>query len=154
MVAQRDRRAGGNLITIVIPLEPKPKGRPRFANGHAYTPAETREYEDAVRLIARRVIKAPLRGAISMKVDFYLKAPKRLSEAKFRLLERPVKKPDIDNLGKAILDSLNGGIGYLDDKQVVELRLRKFYGKTPMTVIVLEELDEKNQGNDGNQSQH
>jgi len=33
---------------------------------------------------------------------------------------------DIDNLAKLVLDSLNG-IGYLDDRQVVDLRLRKKY---------------------------
>lgn len=141
MVAQGNRRTGGSLITITIPLEPKAKGRPRFANGHAYTPSSTREYEDAVRLIARRAINAPLRGAIRMTIDFYLKAPKSLSKSEFGLLEtRPTKKPDIDNLAKAILDSLNNGIGYEDDKQIVELVLRKYYSRTPMTVVTLEEI--------------
>lgn len=127
--------------TIIIPMEPKPKGRPRFANGHAYTPKETREYEDLVRLIARNAIKAPQSGAIRMKVDFYLPMPKKLSKAKFGDSEpRPTKKPDIDNLGKAVLDALNSGVGYEDDKQIVELTLRKFYSENPRTEITMEEL--------------
>jgi Holliday junction resolvase RusA-like endonuclease len=35
-------------------------------------------------------------------------------------------KPDSDNLGKAILDSLNG-IAYHDDSQVYSLQIEKWY---------------------------
>lgn len=38
----------------------------------------------------------------------------------------PTIKPDTGNIAKSILDSLNG-IAYLDDKQVVDLRVRVVY---------------------------
>lgn len=40
--------------------------------------------------------------------------------------EYPCKKPDLDNIAKIILDSLNG-IAYKDDSQVVELNISKKY---------------------------
>lgn len=130
-------------MKIVIPMPPKAKGRPRFANGHAYTPAETREYEEAVKLIAKTQIKKPFTGPLKIKIQFFLPIPKSWSDTKKRAainrLVVPANKPDIDNLCKAIMDALNGGIGYDDDKQVVQLHIYKWYG-TPRTEIELEEL--------------
>ena len=39
-----------------------------------------------------------------------------------------VKKPDLDNVAKAILDAMNG-IVYMDDSQVVGLSVHKFYAE-------------------------
>lgn len=130
-------------MKIVIPVKPVPKGRPRFANGHAYTPEETRQYEEAVQLVARTQIKEPFTGPLKMKIQFYLPIPKSWNDSKkqkamMRLIV-PSSKPDIDNLAKAILDSLSGGICYNDDKQIVELHTYKWYGE-PRTEIELEEL--------------
>ena len=130
-------------MKIVIPMPPVSKGRPRFANGHAYTPAKTRAYEEAVQLIARRSIKEPFTGPLRMKIHFYLPIPKSWSKAKKQAaMDKtvvPSAKPDIDNLCKAIMDGLNGGIGYNDDKQIVELHTYKWYGE-PRTEIELEEI--------------
>ena len=130
-------------MKIVIPIPPVSKGRPVFANGHAYTPSKTREYEQIVQLYARRQIKRPLTGAVKLSIQFYLPIPKSWSEPKKRAAMEgkivPMVKPDIDNLTKAIMDALNGGIGYNDDKQVVELTTAKWYGE-PRTEIELEEI--------------
>ena len=131
-------------MVIVIDLPPKPKGRPRFTkNGFAYTPSETRDYEDAVKMLARIAVKRPLTRPIKMDITFYLPIPKSWSKTKIEAAKqgtvRPTSKPDLDNLCKAILDALNDGIGYIDDKQIVELSARKLYGE-PKTVIEMEEL--------------
>ncbi|MEW8997914.1 MAG: RusA family crossover junction endodeoxyribonuclease [Thermoanaerobacter sp.] len=45
----RNSREGvknGMRYKIVVPGRPVPKGRPRFAKGHAYTPEKTRMYEE------------------------------------------------------------------------------------------------------------
>ena len=39
---------------------------------------------------------------------------------------RPTKRPDVDNVLKAIADSLNG-LAYADDAQVVDMRASKQY---------------------------
>ena len=48
----------------------------------------------------------------------------KLAAAEHRI--RPTTKPDVDNCAKAILDALNG-VCYLDDRQVVDLRVEKYY---------------------------
>jgi Holliday junction resolvase RusA-like endonuclease len=52
----------------------------------------------------------------------------------------PMVKPDTDNIAKGVLDSLNG-IAYQDDKQVVELKVNKFYNNTPYVRVMIEEID-------------
>lgn len=121
--------------TIIINLPPVAKGRPRLSNGHAYTPEKTRKYEQAVQLTARAQIKRALDGEIRLSIRFYLLRPKALRNKDLR----PTKRPDIDNLAKAVMDALNG-IAYEDDKQVVELHLYKYYSNEPRTEIELEEL--------------
>lgn len=53
---------------------------------------------------------------------------------------RPLKKPDIDNVCKIILDALNG-IAYHDDKQVVDLGIRKFYNDTPGVIVFVSPVE-------------
>ena len=130
-------------MKVVIPMPPKSKGRPRFANGHAYTPKETREYEEAVQKIVKTVISAPFTTSIRLTLHFFLDTPKswskRKTESALKGEIRPASRPDIDNLCKAIMDALNGGIGYNDDKQIVELHAYEWYGE-PRTEIILEEI--------------
>lgn len=134
----------GNTLRFVIPLEPKPKQRPKHGRGYTYTPSETREYEAIVGFYARRAIKRSVKGPISMKIDFYMPIPKSWPKAKKRDAEeqkiRPASKPDIDNLCKAVLDGMNTGIAYADDSQIVSLILNEWYGE-PRTEIELTELD-------------
>lgn len=51
----------------------------------------------------------------------------------------PDKKPDIDNIIKAILDGLNKTM-FIDDKQIVELSVKKQYGETPCVIVEYEEI--------------
>ena len=50
------------------------------------------------------------------------------------------KKPDVDNLAKIVLDSLNK-IAYDDDAQVCRLLVEKRYGETPQVLVRLSELE-------------
>lgn len=52
---------------------------------------------------------------------------------------RPTKKPDFDNIGKIVADSLNG-IAYRDDSAIVDGWVRKFYGEQPKLIVVLSEV--------------
>jgi Holliday junction resolvase RusA-like endonuclease len=47
----------------------------------------------------------------------------------------PCKKPDADNIGKAILDSLND-VAYHDDAWVVDLQVLKVYDEAEERVMV------------------
>jgi len=52
---------------------------------------------------------------------------------------KPTSKPDVDNILKIALDSLNG-IVYGDDKQVVEATIEKCYGEKPELIIRILEI--------------
>ncbi|WP_303162450.1 RusA family crossover junction endodeoxyribonuclease [uncultured Sutterella sp.] len=127
---------------------PVGKGRPRFMrNGHAYTPAKTRTYENLVRLRALEAMHgdSPFQGALC--VTIVARFPVPVSYSKKRRLaclqasEKPAKKPDIDNLVKAILDGLNG-IVFDDDAQVVQLSAAKNYAEVPGCEIFVSNADD------------
>ena len=113
---------------------PKAKGRPRFSKfGHAYTPAETKDYEVKVKQSAwiamqsDKIQKADRR--VSVIVTFFFDVPKSYSKAKRLEREAGIRipaKPDIDNLSKSILDGCND-IVYLDDASVWHLSAFKRY---------------------------
>ena len=122
-------------LTLTIPGEPVAKGRPRFYNGHAITPAKTVNYETLVKeMWAVTHGQQMLDGELCASLTAYFAIPGSKSKAmKKRMSEgivRPTKKPDIDNLIKSALDSLNG-IAYKDDSQIVTVVASKFYSDTP-----------------------
>lgn len=132
-------------ISFSIPGEPVAKGRPRFANGHAYTPAKTRIYEETVRLHAIHAMrgKKMLTGAISLRVTAYFPTPKSFTRAKTEqaisgsLLH--TKKPDWDNIGKIVSDALNGVV-YPDDAVIADATVSKRYGVEPRVVVTALEI--------------
>ena len=129
-------------ITFTVPGQAEGKGRPRStrARKKPFTPTKTLLYERKVRsaFLARflELDGEPLKGeeslfgksAIEAELTAFLPAPKRLSRKMEWLIDhgfaRPKKKPDADNIAKAILDALNT-LAYDDDAQVVDLHVRK-----------------------------
>lgn len=72
---------------------------------------------------------------ISLKLVFYFKI---LKHEKNKKNGYPViKKPDIDNLIKFILDAGNGFLFY-DDSQIYEISAKKIYGDDFKTEITIE----------------
>lgn len=134
-----------NKIIFEIPGEPKAKARPRMTKkGIAYTPKETVAYENWVKqcyCIEHRDKK--LTGQIKAEIAAYFSIPKSTSkknrEEMINRIQRPTKKPDTDNIAKIILDSLNT-IAFDDDKQVIDLRVLKYYSENPRVEVRLEEL--------------
>lgn len=132
------------VITFTIPGEPQGKGRPRaFRAGRGvrmYTPAKTEAYEQAVASAGRQAMagRAPMAGPLAVDLVAVLGVPaswsKKRRAAALEGLELPAKKPDADNVAKAIADGLNG-IAYGDDAQVIELRVRKRYGEVPGVLV-------------------
>jgi Holliday junction resolvase RusA-like endonuclease len=113
-------------IELVIPGEPKGKARPRFnrATGSAYTPTSTQRAEQRIQTEWIALGRPVVSGALSIEVEAVLTRPKNhwlkdgtLSTAGARS-PQPTKKPDWDNIGKLIADSLNG-LAYADDSQIV-----------------------------------
>lgn len=49
----------------------------------------------------------------------------------------PTKKPDADNIAKVVCDALNG-VAYVDDTQVIDLRVFKRFGEPCVTISICE----------------
>ena len=135
-----------NSYTVTIPGEPVSKGRPRMTKrGHTYTPKRTVDYERMVQTLFHSEYGSPkLEGPILLRLDLYFGIPKSRSKAARKRmqqgLERPCKRPDIDNCMKAVCDALNG-IAYKDDSQIVAAVTQKFWSNEPRAVVTIEELD-------------
>ena len=140
------------MRAFVIEGEPQGKGRPRFSvvNGkvNTRTPDGTRIYENHVKLSYRDSCKEPMyeQGVpLVMQITAFYGIPKSTSKKKRQemLTEkiRPTKKPDIDNLCKVVMDSLNK-IAYHDDAQVVKTTVSKFYSDYPRVFVQIWTLEE------------
>jgi Holliday junction resolvase RusA-like endonuclease len=134
-------------IAFIVPGEPRGKERPRFFKGKlgsfAYTPQKTVNYENWVKMCyLEHNRKNKLTGEISAHIIAYYKIPKQYSKKKRWSIQNgllhPTKKPDADNLGKAILDSLNH-IAYDDDSQIIKLIIEKHYSDEPRVEVELTE---------------
>lgn len=133
-----------------IPGKVQAKQRPRFnvKNGRAYTPQQTVNYENYVKVCYMDYMNQfgwePLKGPIKAEIEVFMQIPKsdskKMKEAKISGKIRPQVKPDVDNLCKTILDALNG-LAYDDDKQVVECTVKKYYGEEPSVYVKLKSLD-------------
>jgi len=138
-------------MIVVIPGEPVGKGRPKFStfNGHAvaYTPKKTVSYENLVKLSYQQQCsnEIPFEKGVPLfaEITAYFSIPKSASKKKTADMVmhkiRPTKKPDTDNIAKAVLDALNG-IAYYDDSQIVALMVRKLYNEYPKVIVSIEEV--------------
>lgn len=133
-------------ISFVIPGAPVGKARPRVTRNGTYTPKKTRAYEHDVRLLARAAFGAapPLDEAIHLDLVVYLPIAASWSKRKQAAARsgelQPIKKPDLDNLEKAVTDACNG-IVYVDDAQIVEVVKAKRYSDTPHVWVRITSLD-------------
>ena len=123
------------------------KERPRYSSktGRMYTPTATRSFEEKVRwsfLQKYNIATEPSTNPFKAKIIAVFEPPKSLSKKKKEELLFKVdytKKPDADNVAKAILDSLNG-LAYKDDSQVSALLVLKDYGNENKILVELEEI--------------
>lgn len=129
---------------LFFEVDPVPKGRPRFTRtGHAYTPKKTSHYEEQIRAIYDLHRGPCFDGPISVKLIFNMPIPKSFTKKVKRQIEegdfQHTKKPDIDNLAKAVLDALNG-IAFNDDSQIVKLKMEKRYHCCPGVWVQIKEV--------------
>ena len=122
------------------------KGRPRLNSytGVVYTPKRTKDYESLVEqyfLLKYPRFKA-LEGRIKINIIAYFSIPKTTKKADINeMLENnisPTKKPDIDNIVKSILDSMNK-FAFKDDNQITKLEVEKKYSIEDKVYVKIEE---------------
>ena len=126
------------MTKFFVDGEPQGKLRHRFSKGRAYTPRKTKQYEEH---IARYYEGGCLAGAVFVHIIAFMPIPKSYTKAQKNAIRckflLPTKKPDADNIGKVVMDALNG-IAYEDDKQVVDLHVVKEYSenKTGLEITI------------------
>lgn len=133
---------------IEITLAGAPRGKERVkqaADGHSYTPERTVTFESRLAYAAEKVMNGRplLDGALQLDVEMFMQVPAswpaKRREAALRGEMRPTVKPDWDNGGK-LTDALNL-IVWVDDKQIVDGRVRKYYSDRPRTVVRVTEIE-------------
>lgn len=135
------------INSFFIAGEVQAKQRPKFNGRFAYTPKETVSYENLVKLQYQAQCgnyRYPDDVPLIVAIFVHIEPPQSASNIKkIRMLnhaEYPLKKPDVDNVAKIILDALNG-IAYRDDKQVVTLIVKKSYAGESGVGVTISEVE-------------
>lgn len=129
---------------LTIDGVPVAKGRPRLGRYGTYTPKKTQEYEEYVKMcwVAKYGAIQPSEQPLEMNIVFYMPIPKGYSKKqKAEILSgrlKHIKKPDVDNLIKSVLDALNG-LAYADDSQIIKVTAVKRYAETGSTELTIKE---------------
>ena len=115
-------------------------GAKRFVQ--TYTPAKTRDSEADIKAAIRK--RWEDEGAEEFAADVPLSVTATFTITKPPSVPKkrhwPVKKPDLDNYMKLLLDALNK-FAFPDDGQVVQIACGKCYGETPMIEVWIEEIE-------------
>lgn len=133
--------------------EPVGKGRPRVTSrgnfAHAYTPRRTKEFEDAIRFefmsgTCEKMPIYPKDVPVKVEMIFAFQVPKSYTkkkrEACLKGLVQHTKKPDADNIAKAVCDALNG-YAFEDDSQIVMMQLEKCYAEESYVEVRIHSRD-------------
>lgn len=92
--------------------------------GHRYTDPKMKQlsadYQNLLVPFRKKFTNEPLTGPVLVEVNFIYEG----DPAEFK-----TTKPDCDNLAKAFLDAMQKVGFFKNDSQIVDLRIRKVYGK-------------------------
>lgn len=131
-------------VSFVVPGEAVGKGRPRVTTvqGHArmFTPQKTANYESLIAVAAeqamqgRELITGPVLVELKIAVGIAQSWSKKKTAQALAGHVMPTKKPDADNVLKAICDGING-IVFRDDVQVVNVSMSKRFAEKPGVLV-------------------
>lgn len=125
------------MASVFVPGIPAAQGsKTRLAHGAIVESSKrVAPWRERVALVvADYAPDGPAEGAVTLAAMFvfprpasHLRKDGQLRKGAPRL---PAHRPDLDKLGRAVLDALTGVV-FKDDGQVVELALEKAYGHVP-----------------------
>ena len=142
-------------ITYMGKLQAQQRPRHRMVvtkNGQifsqTYEQKQSRDFKASLHLLAQDAVQKkngkPLEGAVCLVLTIGVAMPQSMSKKQRALVEDgklfPTKKPDVDNMLKAVMDALNGVV-YFDDKQVVSVTVRKYYTEMDGLVVNVWEVN-------------
>ncbi|BBH13391.1 RusA family crossover junction endodeoxyribonuclease [Chromobacterium haemolyticum] len=137
-------------ISFFVPGAPVGKGRPKVSSrggkfARMYTPEKTANYESLIALAAQEAMDGnPLiSGPADVEISMFLPVPtswsKKKQAAALQGQVYPTKKPDADNVIKAIFDGINGVV-WVDDVQACDIVVRKRYADKPGVEVTVREI--------------
>lgn len=140
-----------DIQTFTVMGEPRGKQRAKtYRKGNftrTVTPEQTVIYENLIAMEYRRQcrdFRFEDKSMLAITIEAHFSIPKSTSKKNRALMiervQRPVKKPDGDNIIKVVCDALNG-IAYHDDAQIVDMIIRKYYAESPKLVISLRKVE-------------
>lgn len=124
---------------MIVYIEPIACPRPRVTRlGSTYYPMN---YKLWIKDMRERLVSMEIPdGSLHIDLLFIVKRPKDLRKPKERILHS--KRPDLDNMVKAVLDALPLD----DDARIVSIAAKKYYaaaGEEPQIELHLMSCDEK-----------
>jgi len=140
-------------VSFTVPAEPVAQGRPRLSSrggfARAYDPPKSRTYKKFIADHAQQAMKeAALDGLLSGPIIMRARFAFPLAKSHYRK-RSPVetkyrdKKPDLDNISKALTDGCEGII-YLNDSQIAKMVVEKVtlaQGEPAYTSVLFQEMD-------------
>ncbi len=128
------------VITFVVQGEPVPQPRPRVSTrggfARAYVPAThpVHAYRKQIALEAMRAGLKPQEEPVEVIVEAVFVRPKsHMTKKGVKPTAPKLPRPDVDNIAKAVLDSLQDVMG--DDTNVRLLTVGKAYGNESRTIV-------------------
>lgn len=138
-------------VSFTIPGEPQAKGRAKIVKIGGFsrmaTPAKTVAYEGLIAHAAQQAMGSatPMDCACLVQMIITVSVPaswsKKKQAAALTGQVLPTKKPDTDNVVKAVFDGMNGVV-WRDDVQAVDLFVRKRYGVAPCVFVRVSQCGE------------
>lgn len=141
-----------HAICFTVPGKPQGKARartfynPKTKGMSSVTPEKTVLYENLVATCYMQAAgeqRFSDEGYLLVRIQAFFEPPKSVSKkTRAEMLSGkilPAKKPDIDNITKAVLDALNG-VAYKDDTQVIETHVRKQYSEKQRVEVCIEAI--------------
>jgi len=127
-------------VTLSIPGDPVPQPRPRVSTAggfaRAYVPKShpIHAYRQAIALAASAAGLREQSRPVSVIIDAVFARPKsHLTKSGVKATAPTLPRPDVDNLGKAVLDALQEVMG--DDTYVARLVVEKSWGTEGRTTV-------------------
>lgn len=131
----------GRSYDLFIEVKPQAKQSTRFSRGRAYTPAKKVQYIKEIQSqVSNQFNTEKFSGTIRLSVAYSF--PWRKKDSK---LQKKVtwafmnSRPDVDNLFKPLADSLES-ICFNDDKEIVEIRVKKIRSDHTYIAVRIEEI--------------
>ena len=135
-------------IAFSVPGEPVPQPRPRVTTrggfGRAYVPHAhpVHAYRASLAAAARDAGAEPHAEPVSVVIDLVFERPKsHMTNKGVKATAPRLPRPDVDNVGKAVLDALQPVIG--DDTIVGRLVIAKRYSDAGMTSVTISEMSDE-----------